>query len=153
MKYLTTLTACVSALAVVFTAELAAAQSSPTATTAPVAAHVSSPTIVPGPEDVVTTEASKKVLESLRTSSFDRSLFSESMNKSVNDQMLARAMHEFGQMDAPHIVYLGHILAAGGQIRQAYRLEFKDYALLLQAHLDEAGKVDTFAVAPDTTKR
>ena len=126
-----------------------AAQSPSPAAVVPAA----TPTVIKGTEDVATTLAAKKILESLRKGTFDRSLFSESMNKSVGDDMLARATREFSQMDAPEWAYLGHTDDAGDQARQVYRLKFKDYALILQAHLDSNGKMDTFAVKPDTAKR
>jgi hypothetical protein len=127
----------------------ACAQSAPAPASAPAAA----PAIVQGTEDAPTTQAAKKILEGLRKGSFDRTLFSDSMNKQVSDEMLTRATREFSQMDPPEWTYLGHTDAAADSARQVYRLKFKDYALILQAHLDASGKMDTFAVKPDTAKR
>lgn len=123
----------------------APAQAAPPASVVPVAGA-----LVAAKEDAATTDLAKKVFESMQRGKPDRTLFSDAMNATLSDQMLARGVKELGQLDAPEWTYLGQ--SAGDSPRQVYRLKFKQFALILQARL-EGGKMDTYAIAPDKGKQ
>jgi|GEM_PF-5377300 len=129
----------------------------PAAASAQTAPPAQPPSVVPvagalvaAKEDAATTELAKKVFESIQRGKPDRSLFSDAMNKSLSDEMLARGVKELGQLDPPEWSYLGQ--SAGDAPRHVYRLKFKQFALILQARL-EAGKIDTYAISPDKGKQ
>ncbi|HYW55071.1 MAG TPA: hypothetical protein VE826_13950 [Dongiaceae bacterium] len=123
----------------------ALAQSAPAAAPAPAAA---SPAPVMGPEDVTTTKLAQQVLETLGKGKFDRSLFSDAMNKSITDSMVDMAVKSFAQAGTPQWTYLGQYPAEGTP-RQVYRVKFQSFAVILTAHKDADSKLDLYTVTAD----
>ena len=122
---------------------------------APAAAPAATPlpAIVLGNENAETTKLSKQVIDGLRRGKLDRTILADALSKSITDAMIAQAQGAFSPGGPPEWKYLGQYPQLPETPRHVYRVQFSEFAVIVQSHLDKDSKIDLFAVAPDKSQQ